>query len=594
MIQPFLFIHQYDSHIKLHINGFDQGYRQICWYERENPGSLKFKEATSPDFILDGVHKGDYIFYSRGYDGVKSAKMRVFIQENFAPERVAQYKTYMSDFEDSEINQKFIEDFEFAVLHDQDKPTLFILADQYEDMVKSKKEVLLQDNAPFYKMCPLIEKYENRILASMNKNSFGNATLSYEPVPLLTCHELVNEIHIYKVNHGREIFDRRIPLFESNQVRIPFVESQAYVIYLFQGADKVGVLHHYQLDNESMNKIWHNLTVVEQQYKDIVEDDAFIGAIDVATLEPEERKMYAEEYHITSADTIFPRLLFGGTDGYLEDGHEINGLIDVAIPYYPLLSAFKQELYIVNRDTDFLLDDTFDNYKLIDKARININPRENSSSDNQFFFIADAEGRILNRAERYSRNENLYDYKVKRNKLELIAYFKHLRTMFKENYPEALAVVDDIMVAAENDDSLNIDNITDYVIDRIVKTGLPYGTDDAIHLILQDKFARICHSKNFFESESCIFHAGEKRFSFQPQTMEYVLVVGFVSLQSNGVLYSYYHSGLGAIDVPMNDAGIYFAYAISEDDFRTSGFLEFNSLTCKYETWNLEVTVNRA
>jgi len=594
MIQPFLFMHQYDTHLKVYINDFEKGFNQICWYERENPENLNVKEATSNPFILEGIHKGDYVFYSKGPDNEASGGMRLFFQENFAPERVKQYKTYMKDFPQTPVKQKFIEDLEFTILHEQDKPTLFILADQFEKIKKEKKELLDQDRSPYIKLCPIIERYENRLLSSMNKNSFGSATLTYEPMPVLTCHEMVTEVHIYKISDGKKMFFKKIHMDEDNSVRICFDECQAYVIYLFQDSDMVGELHHYQMDNDSMNIIWGKLVESEQAYKDIVEDDEEIGAVDVATLSPEERKMYAEEYHVTSADTVFPRLMFGGPEGILEDGQEINGTLDVYMPRFPMIDMFKQPLYIVNRDADFLMENDFDALREIKHQHEDVNPRENSSTDDQLFFIATKDGQILNRAERYKRNISLYDYKRKRNRLELIAYFKRLRALFQELQPEVMTTFNDIVSTAEEDETLNIDNISDYMIGKIVRYDMLFGTDDSIYLVLQNKFSHLNYNQEFFESRSCILHAGERRFSFQPQKEEYVLVVGFVPQKTDSIQYSYYHSGLGAIDVLMNDYGMYFVYAVSEKDFRVSGFLLFNSLTSHYKTWNLEVSVDRA
>lgn len=584
MIQPIAFKHQYSTFLNLHVNGFQEGYRTLCWYNRSTPKNVHKEYLSSPDFTINEIRKGDYIFYTQTNKEEKSQEMRLFFREDTATERLNLMTIYLDKIADSDHKNDFLSLLNTSIISNQKIPSLFVLAKMYQDMRRNTKEILPLDRECYECLVPVMENYENRILSTMNRSGFGSASLTSEPRPLLTVDPMITKVDIFRYGNGEEIFYRSISM-DTSSARLDLKENEAYILYLYQDKDLAGVLHHLQLCQDSLNGLWEEFLKEQNKYDSLFADTEMIGDVDTSTLTAEERRFYAEEYHCSNDATVFPRINFAA---------EMNGNLYVNNQKIDMLKAFHQPIYIANKDTDFLFEDSFDTMSPVISQYMSINPRANSSYENQLFYLVDGSGNILTRAERYRIDDDLYSYKNKRNHLEKITYLKKLTNIFRNAYPETVPYLKAAASSALEDEEVAIDNIHEYLIEHILQdTTMPYGQDLSVYLILRNYLIQKKYDADMFQNHAVIYHGGIPRLSFPPlKDTPYVVVVGFYSNDAQQLSYRYYHSGDGSVDVPMQEYGVYFAYVIRESDFYVSGFFMTDTYRDRYQNnWNLNVEV---
>lgn len=582
MFQPIAFEAQNGQTIKLHVNGFAEGFKTLCWYRKDKPDHVEIEELGIPDYTVEYLHEGDYVFYTMDGDHHKSETMTVYLHEDYSSDIIADIQQKSSDLSDTEYNKNFQVNLANAIFKGQTVPALFCLGDMYREL----KDPEPFERNPYELLAPYLEKKENRTIQSMNRNGLASEVLlSDDPMPILTTGNEITKIVIFTVHKGKEKYLRTIDCSLENSVQLELKEKTNYLIRIYAHDDYVTCFHHLQLDSAILAPIWGDIKAKRAARTD-VQDDETLDLSDDATVlfDEDEQKLYAEERGISSNTPVFPRL---------ELTNEIDGDIDVHIPYISILNQFKQRLCLSSKDTDFLDEPGFSTTISLKEGEYqSVNPRERDSYCKQLFCLTSRDGKVLSPVERYDETEDLEEYKEKRRLYELDVYAKQLSSSYGSMYTEAVNYLKNLIQAAKEESSINAGNIVDYLVMETFLSPLPYQIDDIVYAILRNHFVNMDYDPAFFESNKVIAHQGIRRLSFEPQQRDYVLVVEHVPTDAEEVDYDAFSSSIGSIDVSMNDHGLYFMYAIAEDDFRVSGFAMVDVDRDYWKTWNLELDVH--
>lgn len=578
MIQPIAFEAQVGSTIRLHVNGFSEGYQRLCWYRKDKEEHTEIKELSSPDYTVEYLQEGDYIFYTLDADDVPSETMSVYLHEDYASDVVSMIQKYLDGSADTEYNRKFITNLSNKIFKQQTESALFCLADLYRKL--SDPEPF--EVTPYTELAPYLERQENRLIQSMNRDGITGITLSEDPIPILSVSPDITSASIFEVEDGKERFVRKVSFLGRDVAPIELKQRRSYLVRVYAMDDLITVFHHFQLDAKALLPIWEDVKAKRNAKSDILEDSDVAGAAATIAFDEEERNMYSEEAGISSSTPVFPRV---------ELTNQIDGDISVHTPFIDILNTFKNRIYLSGKDTDFLEDDDFSTSSTLDEEYTTINPRFTDSSKEQLFCLVSKSGKVLNRCERYSEKKDLDEYKEHRRLYELDLCEKQLAPVCNNIYTEAASYLKNLISSAKEDADIEADNLLDYLICGIYNSTLPYGKNDIIYRILRNHFVHKNYDSAFFESGKVTVHQGIRRFSFQPQKRDYVLVVEHVPMSADEVQYASYGSYNGAIDINMNDPGIYFVYAIAEDDFRFSGFAMMDTAEDYWKSWNLEMDV---
>ena len=572
MIQPVCVLNAYGDTLSLKVNGFKEDYTELHWFE-SSTGEELYSELKSPFVKVSNLTEQNYTFMT--YNPVQkvfSEPMEIFIQ-NRNPQARVDLLWKFAEVEKSTYNDELKESLVKRLTSNPAASLLYVLYSTYVN-IKSPQEF---ETELFYHLILVQEKYENLQLGNLNRDGAGFAKIRIAAQPTIEFSDNVNTIKIYRIEQKKELLQVYRVFDTEKTLSLP--DYGYYEIQLLQGTELFTVLRHCQLSTDYVAAVWENSQSLLESYLNNVEDDFSIST-SAADFSQSEKVKYLEEQKFTPKNTLFPRI-------EIEESN-VNRCVDLFVSGVRFAMASKHKFFVSGCDADYL-QDTVENqffriYGSTNSFSTKFEPVSNMIDREALLYIVDEDNRIVSRVTRCLFDEDwtttLVDYHEKIREMEVKDYTKRLCSHVLETYPAAWEYTQEMSYRCIEDTGINVDNILEELLNQVDSAPSEIFRDKLSFEILKDWFSVTNYNSEFFTQGGFTWAPYTHTLTAEESEDGYVLCVIAKETGDETFSRNYVHSlDNQAIQFLLNRYGKYVVYAISEKDYRYSGFLYVNTVT---------------
>ena len=586
MRQPVTVLRQYDTKMKLRLNRKEDGISRIAWYTPTST-SASFTRPARAVTTINGFEEGFYSVYTGGLQ-YRTVPMDIYFQV-LSPERRISLLWDKAAPEDTKYSQFLKEKLLSSLTEDPSQTILQLLYEEYSSI--QDRESFEEDL--FYLLASTQEQYENLRIGSLNRNGYGFCKLLYHVIPQIIAPSAIDCIIVHKITPARQrIFHKKTVPKSTRDYNLYLVPDTFYEVELWSGSELSVIFQHWHPQEKYLSQLYETEVSREQELSDTHADEFLIPADSGFT--EQERSWYLEERAMLKGNPIFSR------PEVTETSSRVNY---VRIRDLDLAAAARRFFFLGGKDAEFLTEDITNAFALVKATDLvkTINVKfdvSRSIIDNMaVLYIEDRNGNLVSRPVRCYLDDdpasNLSEYREKVRNLEVRTYTQRLLRYLGELFPQHYSVLNEIMLRITDNYNVTMDNVLTYILVQI-ETQLQDFSDEIVFAILKDWFVNSYYDIGFFPSGSFIWSPYLHRVSAEAQEegfSPYILCTIYLPLGGKSCTIRYQHSGRSAIDEFCTKSGKYITYAISEDDYRYSGFIYVNTVTAYAKSYlvNMEV-----
>lgn len=581
LFQPLYILNTYDDVIHLKVNRFQDGFTRLMWL-RVSDNKEFYADLTQSDCEIAGFSEGLYRLCTiNTKTQVVSNLMSVYVKQQPAKQMINKLWEY-AEVESNDYNNQ-IKSLLMSTMINNPKHGLLRALFTLYDLIEDKQEF---ENELFYKLILIQEKLENQYLGSLNRDT-SFVKLKIQAQPLL---EITDDVDLIKVyNQNQELIQIYRPTGSSQQLVLP--DYGFYNIYVMSGTDVLTVLRHCQLSADYIAEVWSKNQESLESYLNAVEDDYNLSSNSDIFSETE-KVHYLEELSFTPRNPVFPRI------EVLEG--DVSRTVDLSISGVRFAEASDHTFFVSGCDADYLQDTVENEFFLVngttDVFRTRFNPIHNMIDTEALLYIVDDQNRIVSRVTRCLFDEDwtttVTEYHEKIRTLEIQDFMRGLAAQVLDTYNVANNYVKDLAFDCVEDTTVNIDNVLEYLLSKIESAPRNIDQDKLSLEILKYWFSVKDYDSDFFSTGGFTWAPYTYRLTTEESTDGYVLCIMAKENGAEAFERHYIHSKNNeALQVLLNRFGRYVIYAISEKDYRFSGFLYLNHNTRYVKSYLLNFKV---
>lgn len=570
MSQPICILNSHDRELTLAINNVNKEYNQLRYFynnEEENIQTILIDKDT---IEIDKLNIGKYTFYmynSKTYR--ESDRIDIYISGYDYQSRIDKLWT-LARIEDNSYNNSLKRELLKTLRHNPSYSLLYLLCIAFiitEDIQDFEREL-------FFKLILIQEKYENLESSNFNRSN-GFNLFKNGIVPKVLTEGSANTIKVYKVLSPTNKKLDRIYKNIGNETELYFSEEYLYEIQILNNTDILTIFQHYQFDYDNTLLLWNNMNDFLEEYEDITEDIFSVSAN--SKLNSYEIKNYLIERNMFPMNNVIPRI----SVTYPHNSKTV----DLRISNISYMNSSDHTFYLSGKDIDFL-DENINNrfFKIdgnYDSYTINFDPILNMIDKEALLYIVDEAGNIMSKPIRaiFSEDdyENYTNYYEKIRALEIGDYGDNLIKYISTSYPQFYDIIQDALSNMSEEESINIDNILENIINYIDNNYNTIDKNKLFYEILKNHFINTNYDSQFFSNKGFTWEPYTFKLITEESEKGYVLCILAKENGEEEFSKYYIHSFKDkAIELKLNRYSKYIIYAISEEDYRYSGFFYIN------------------
>lgn len=554
----------------MHVNSFRYGHTDLKWRIRGNQNFIWSKKLQGSNLTISNLEKaGVYEFWTES-ESETSAKVQIDIRMD-TPEMIFDKILTYKEIEPSSQWQK---EFTASIkLRFSDHPEIPLI----RHLLESRNEIhdlQRRESDFFFDLIHMAERYMNALNSTMNAWQRSRPVINYSGQFELKMPQPLETIRLSEVGRAGEkyLYEKYCdPVSESEYVMLPAPEDTLIKItpVAFNGKDWLNVFFHYQPDEIRAANLWDKARLDADKLEQIMLDDTEIATLKTKLTESE-KKNWKLERAKNPYDFIVSRPAVTANDSQT--------FIAVNIPDYDLLAATEKAFYVSVREEDLLFRDDFDYLVPVTGPEVYIDRGARNIDGNVFFYLQDANGKIISRLCRHDFYDEDISYYSEATRLAYFElYERQLRNLLRYYLPSAEMYIADTLARFRTIPDVDIDCIYQYIFAEIPRTYKDKASiDKLMFVILEDWASRFNVDRDFF-TEPIAYSYAQDIFHFPAESdgKEYLLCVGTVSFDGAEFkpAMSYFRSGPQAIEVQARASRYYFMYAIDLHTFHRSGFI---------------------
>lgn len=580
MSQSICILSSYDRNLTLKVNINNYGYNQLKYYYNDNKEDIQTILIDNPLIEIERLNIGKYIFYAYNTKTNRtSEELEIYIPGNNYQNRVDKLWT-LAKIEENEYNNTLKRNLLKRLRHNPEYSLLYIISSEF----LSIKEPEDFERELFFKLIVIQEKYENLESSNYNRTSNGFNLLKNNVVPKLILADMANTIKIYKIISPNNKVLSKIYRNIDDETDLYFDENNLYEIHIMNNSNLILIFRHFQFDYDNTLLLWNTIDEFIDEYNDITKD--FVSISHNSKMNSTENRNYLLEKSMFPINNVVPRLEI--------DYLHYNRGVGLNINNVSYMNTSNHKFYVSGKDIEFV-DEDFNN-KFIeinneyDSYTVEFNPISNMIDKEALLYITDENDTIVSRISRviFSEDdyENYNEYYKKIRYLEVGDYADNLIKYIANSCPQYYDIVQDTIYTLLEDPTININNILKNTIASIDNKNDNLNRDSIYYEILKNHFVNTNYNSQFFS---------DKGFTWEPYTFKliteesksgYVLCI-LAKEQGEEEFSEYYiHSFKDrAIELKLNRYGKYIIYAISEEDYKYSGFFYLNTNNNFYKSY---------
>lgn len=619
MFQPISILNTYNDIVQIKVNRFKDGYTRLLWL-RETDGAEFYSDLKDPNCKIAGFTEGAYQFCTMNTQtDMTSNLISVWISQKTIKQQVQNLWDY-AEVESDDYNNR-LKTMLITLAEQQPERNLLQLLFMLYDPISDKQ---LFETDLFYKLILIQEKLENQYLGNLNRSG-GFIKLKIQAQSLLEITDDIDLIRIY--NQDKELIRTYRPTGTSQQLILP--DYGLYDIHVISGIDTVAVLRHCQLSTDYIADVWSKNQEQLETYLNAVEDDYNLSS-NSETFTEVEKTDYLEELSFTPRNAVFPRIQVLESD--------VSRAVDLSVSGIQFAAASNHTFYVSGCDADYLQDTVQNEFFLLTDAkgtevysessvkedlpvddmeadtvsiqqtmsttqdsitdiyRTRFEPVRNMIDTEALLYIVDENNKIVSRITRCLFDEDwtttLVDYHEKIRVLEVSDYMRGLAAHVLETYSDANNYVKDLAASCLEDTTVNIDNILEYLLKKIKEAPYKINQDKLSLEVLKYWFTDKDYNSDFFSTGGFTWSPYTYKLTTEESEDGYVLCILAEENGAESFERHYLHSREAeALQVLLNRFGRYVVYAVSETDYRYSGFLYLNHNTRYVKSYLLNLKV---
>ena len=569
MSQSICILNSYGRVLNLKVNTTKHGYNQLKYYFNDNKDDIQTILIDNPYIELERLNIGKYIIYAyNSRNNISSEELEIYIPGNSYQDRVDKLWT-LARIEENEYNNTLKKSLLKQLRHNPEQSLLYFLYTKLsaiEDPEEFEREL-------FFKLIVIQEKFENLESSNYNRTNNGFNLFKNNPVPKLIMSDAADTLKIYKIIDGEK---RLFKIYRniSEETDLYFDEDNFYEIQVLNNTDLIVTFKHVHFDYDNMLLLWKTVDEFLEEYDDITQDIVSISSN--VTMNSTELKNYLLERNMFPINNIMPRLTVNYTK-YVRP-------IDITIDNVSYTSISDHKFYLSGKDIEFIDEDVDNRFIEIggeyNTYDVNFNPISNMIDREAILFITDENGTIVSKPTRAlftEENEDYYEYYEKIRQHELNSYMDNLIKYISTSCPQYYDSIQEIYSSLFEDETVNADNILENIFDALVSTNNS-NNDKLFYEILKNHFVNTNYDSQFFSDKGFIFERYTSKVITEESEDGYVLCIIAKELGDSKFNKYYIHSFKDrAIELNLNNFGKYIIYAISEKDYKYSGFFYLNT-----------------
>ena len=582
MSQSICILSSYDRNLTLKVNTNNYGYNQLKYYFNDNKEDIQTILIDNPLIEIERLNIGKYIFYAYNTKtNMISEELEIYIPGSSYQDRVDRLWS-LAKVEDNEYNNTLKRNLLKRLRHNPEYSLLYIVSSEFSS-IKNPEDF---ERELFFKLIVIQEKYENLESSNYNRSSNGFNLFKNNVVPKLILTDIANTIKIYKVLSPTNKILSKIYRNINEETDLYFDENNFYEIHVMNNSDLILVFRHFQFDYENTLLLWNTIDNFINEYEDITED--FVSISPNSKMNSTENRNYLVEKSMFPINDVVPRL-------EVTYPH-YDRAVELKVNNVSYMNTSDHKFYISGKDIEFI-DENINN-KFIEinneynSYSIEFNPVSNMIDKEALLYITDENDTIVSRISRvlFSEDdyENYNDYYEKIRQLELGDYTDNLIKYISNTCPQYYSIIQDTMYSLLEDSTVNISNILKNTIALIDNKNDNINRDLIYYEILKNHFINTNYDSQFFS---------DKGFTWEPYTYKLITeesqngyVLCILAKENGEEEFSeyYIHSFKDrAIELMLNRYGKYIVYAISENDYKYSGFFYLNTNNNFYKSYLL-------
>lgn len=580
MSQPIYVLNSYGRNLVLKINDLDNNYNQLKYYFEDSKEDIQTILIDKEIIEIDKLNVGKYTIYAySSKTRTRSDEIEVYIQNYDYQARVDKLWK-LAEIEEDEYNNTLKRNLLKQLRHNPEYSLLYILCQTFhsiEDLEDFEREL-------FFKLIIIQEKYENLEASNYNRyngfNIFKNG-----PIPKVTIEGLANVIKIYKVISPNERILDRIYKNVGTEQELYFDEDTLFEIEILNNNDLVTKFRHFHFDYDGTLRLWNSINDFLEEYENITED--LFQMSSNSKMDSTETKMYLIERNMFPNNEFIPRVAVSYP--------HYNKSIDLTISNNSYMKTSEHKFYLSGRDVEFLDDPNAQFFEIksdYNSYTVKFDPVYNMIDKEALLYITDENGTIVNKITRaiFSDDdyENYTDYYEKIRSLEVNDYNDNLIKYISNTCPQFYDVIQDTAYEISENTDISTFNILESTIALIDNKYTQLDKNKLFYEILKNHFVNTNYNSQFFT---------DKGFTYEPYTYKviteesdkgYILCILAKELNDEDFKRYYIHSFKDrAIELKLNQFGKYIIYAISEEDYKYSGFFYLNTIDNFYKSYLL-------
>ena len=572
MLQPICVTNSYNGSVSLKVNRFKDGFTNLVWIDNSMNGMMYSSHLNDNIVTIPNLEETLYTFFTiNPKTGEQTDEMTVYVK-SYSPEEQVDRLWAQCEVEETDYNNALKEKLIKNLKKSPQVSLLYILYYLYENI----EEVQDFETDLFYRLIIVQEKYENVQLGNLNRDGACFAKIRLQSQPVISMNENVNIIKVYQINgNSRKMI--QVHRVMSDELSLTLPEHGYFEIQLLNDTDLLAVLRHCQLSTEYIAQVWLTSQALLEQYLNNVEDDYVLGSNDFSG---DERTNYLEECAFNPVNTVFPRIEVEESEDRRAVSLKVSGV--------RFAEASERKFYVSGKDADYLQDTVQNEFFLIygktDVFNTNFEPQSNMIDTRALLYIVDDKNRIVSRCTRCYFDEDWTtdssEYYENVREYEVRNFTRKFLTQISSSYENAYSIAQEISARCIENTGVTIDNVLEYFLNEIDTVSDKVDDDRLSFELLKYWFSLHEYDSEFFSVGGFTWAPYTKLLVTEESKEGYVLCIIKKEPNDDTFTRHYLHSKSDqAVQLLLNNYGKYIVYAVSEEDYRFSGFLFLDNST---------------